>query len=85
MFLNIETNVVESKMTLTSQKWDDQLRTKASEMYKNLEMQLIIEVIMEQSCSENVKLCSQGIYLFLIRKIHKEHTSFSYVIIKGFR
>jgi hypothetical protein len=35
-------------MTLTDQKWDDQLKTKTSKMYKNLASQLTVEVGMVQ-------------------------------------
>ena len=37
-----------SEMTLTDQKWDDQLKTKTSKMYKNLASQLTVEVGMVQ-------------------------------------
>ena len=41
---NIESSLVESEMTLTNQKWDDQLKTKTSKMYKNLVTYLTVEV-----------------------------------------
>ena len=35
---------MESKMTLTNQKWDDRLKMKTSDLYKSLVSQLTAEV-----------------------------------------
>ncbi|CAB4038658.1 latent-transforming growth factor beta-binding 4-like isoform X1, partial [Paramuricea clavata] len=43
-----EKSSVVSEMTLTDQKWDDQLKTKTSKTYKNLASQLTVEVGMVQ-------------------------------------
>ncbi|CAB4026027.1 von Willebrand factor D and EGF domain-containing -like [Paramuricea clavata] len=41
---NEEKSSVVSEMTLTDQKWDDQLETKTSKVYKNLASQLTVEI-----------------------------------------
>ena len=44
IFLYADSSLVESKITLVNHKWDEQLKTSTSKMYKNLENRLTIEV-----------------------------------------